>query len=119
MPVKLPVTRTTFSFNLMSDGFKNTFNHRSAMHGLEGFAPLGQRPDPSHNGFHVQLSTGEQGNYPFPHGPVMTEASMKTDILLNQGIQGKRKGLRPPAHLGNEPAGPDQLQRDLQGAAGP
>ena len=65
-------------------GRQYRFHDLTGVHGFEGGVPLLQRPGAAEGRGDIDLTAGHHGDDGFPDGPVVTEAALQGDILLDQ-----------------------------------
>ena len=84
------------------------------MHGLKSIMPLLQWPGAAEGRGDVQLAPSHHGDDSFPDRPVVTEASLQSDIFLNKGIEAEVERLWSPSHLADPPGRTHDLDSDLE-----
>src|SRR5262245_6677463 len=111
MPVVLPVTMITLSFNRIALllRFKNCFYYFARMHGLERLVPLCDRPHAAGDRLHIERARGDHADHSLPNRPVVTEAALQRHVFLHESIQREVDGLRAPADFADPPGRPNQI----------
>ena len=76
--------------------------------------PFFERRDTVENWFEIDFAVGQERDDLLPNRPVMGEAALKSDGLLDEGIEGKVERLRTPSHFGDLASRADDIKREFE-----
>src|SRR5512134_3427696 len=84
------------------------------LHLLEAGLPVLKGEDTADERGDVERFRAEERDHPLPDRPVVAEAALQPDRLLDDRVEGEAERLRSPAHLRDVAGRPDELHRLAQ-----